>query len=163
MKKILMLAPALALALVVASSAEASSRYRMDHDDTLSVNNRNSAVIISATDATSDSGNNVGAGDIETGRADSMATSRVDANYNETVVTAPCDCYDDLSVRNENRAFVKQDTSATSDTGDNRSVGSVRSGRFGDWHSTVGTITSGESISTAESITMVNSNVTRIR
>jgi hypothetical protein len=168
MKKILMLAPAFALALVAATSAEAHTRYRSD--DTLSVDNRNSAMIMSNVSATSDSGSNRGAGDILTGRADSMATSRVDANYNETVVTAPCDCIDDISVQNTNRATVRQGTSATSDSGGNRSIDS--SDRHDGWgfchhdgddDADGGTITTGDAISTADGVTVVNSNVTRIR
>lgn len=174
MKKILMTLPVFAFAMAFAASASATYYHHRSSDD-LNVRSSNYADIENDVEATSDSGDNRirgGRGDntILTGRADSLATSETEANSNGTDLSGVnCNCFDDVTVRSNNRAYVDNDVEAKSDSGDNsirgggHSMPSARSLNVGG-HSRGGgdnLIDTGDAIATADSWTLVNSNVTR--
>jgi hypothetical protein len=171
MKKILMTLPAFALALALA--APVSATWRSSNDE-LNVTSRNSANVTNNVDSWSSTGRNSvrgGSGDstILTGLADSFAKSGTEANYNATDLRgAGCNCFDDVTVRSSNRATVTNNVSAESKTGGNVISGgyskpNVRS--FGH-HSSRGSddslIHTGNAISTSESWTMLNTNMTSL-
>jgi hypothetical protein len=175
MKKILLSLPAFALAMALAFPVMAYSRgYMPRHsDDDLNVSSNNSANVTNNVDSWSSTGrNSVRGGDdstILTGIADSFAKSGTEANYNATDISgAGCNCFDDVTVRSSNRATVMNNVNAGSKTGGNvvsggYSMPNVRS--FGHHPSRGGDdslVDTGDAISTAESWTMVNTNMTKL-
>lgn len=157
MKKLFMVLPAFVLAMAVAASASAF----LFSDDELKIKSSNSAVVTSNTSAASNTGGNhtgmnFGGGNILTGSAGSLAKSHLGVNSNLTAMSAPCNCYDDVTVKSRNSAIVLSNTSAASNTGSNGTMFNV-GGYLGG-----GNIMTGGASSAAGSWTVVNSNVTAL-
>lgn len=166
MKKMFMVLPAFALAFAFAASA--SAFYFPTFNDELVVKSYNNAHIYNTTEAKSDSGDNStmfnkgsGSGNIVTGSALSLSESNLAVNSNVTTLGAPCNCFDDVTVKSKNHAFVINKTMAEAETGDNSTVGNGSHGWM--WFSggsNNGNIMTGASQAGASSWTLVNSNVT---
>lgn len=162
MKKILMTLPVFAFAMAFAASASAYNMPWYHHsDDDLNVSSYNSAFVIDNTSASSNTGGNhtgmnFGGGNIMTGGAGSLAESNLGVNSNLTAANVPCNCYDDVTIKSKNHAFVKANTTANSNTGGNGTMFNV-GGFFGG-----GNIATGAASSAAGSWTVVNSNVTSL-
>jgi hypothetical protein len=163
MKKIFMVLPAFALALALAAPVSA---WWMPSNDELKVSSSNNAAVVNATTATSKTGGNTTlfnkgmmSGNISTGSAGSIAESHLTLNGNATGISAPCNnCYDDVTVKSKNNAFVMNTTNATSMTGGNKTVGNggyVFGGGSGN-------VASGAAESAAGSWLVVNSNITSL-
>ena len=162
MKKILLSLPAFALALVLAAPVSA---WWMPSNDELEVSSSNNALVTNNTTATSKTGGNTTlfnkgmmSGNISTGYAGSMAESHLTLNGNASGISAPCNCYDDVTVKSKNNAFVMNTTMATSKTGGNKTVGNggyIFGGGSGN-------VTSGAAESAAGSWLVVNSNLTSL-
>lgn len=164
MKKILTMLPGLALALLLAMPAMAFPYFPMPSHDELNVSSSNGAMVTNEVSATSDTGSNHTmfnggsfSGNIATGPAYSGATSGLAVNSNSTGVSAPCNCYDDVTVKSSNHAYVTNLVGAGSYTGGNGTMGN--GGFFGGGS---GNIATGAAASGATSWTAVNSNMTWI-
>lgn len=159
MKKILTILPAVALLLLLAAPADAWMRRS---NDELKVYNSNSAMVIDTTTANASTGGNKTmfnggsfSGNIATGAAGATAGSELGVNENYTSVSAPCNCYDDVTVKSRNNAFVIDTTTANASTGGNLSMMNGGYRGFGS-----GNIATGPAGATAVSWAAVNSNVT---
>ena len=162
-----MVLPAFAFAFAFAASASAYS-FWMPSNDELKVYSSNSAHIYNTTEAKSDTGDNStmfnkgsGSGNIVTGAALSLAESTLAVNSNMTTLGAPCNCFDDVTVKSKNSAFVVNKTEANAETGENTTMGNGSHGWM--WFSggsNNGNILTGAASSGATSWTIVNSNVT---
>jgi len=113
----------------------------------VNVNNHNSMDVVNYVGANANTGHNNGCiAGIETGDADAVAVAETEGNTNYTEVNRAA--YR-VNVNNGNRAMVINEVGANANTGHNSG-----------W--LVG-VETGNANSTAQSITMVNSNVTKIK
>ena len=180
MKKYLAIIPVLAVAFAftVAPAFAGWSRHdrnRHSSDDRIEVDNWNNVHVHNDVDADSNTGKNDAnrngyLGRIDTGMADSLARAETWANDNETAINVGR--YDRIEVDNWNNAHVYNDVDADSNTGynDANSNGSTKMlpQKRGHHHMPIvrnsgrGVINTGDAISTASAVNMLNSNVTRI-
>lgn len=183
MKKYFAIIPAFAVAFAFTVAPAFASFYRYDShrdyrsEDKIEVENWNNADVDNDVEADSNTGKNDAnrnrnVGRIDTGRADALATADTTANSNETAINVRS--YDRIEVKNRNEADVDNDVEADSNTGynDANNNGStpapyLRTSRH--HHMPVvqtnngrGVINTGDAISTAQAVNMLNSNVTRI-
>lgn len=178
MKKAIYVFPALALAFALAAlQADAFGFSFGGHQSGVEVENVNEAEVINDVKAKSDTGDNEanwnsGDAEIVTGPARSSALSDTTANSNETVIDRPCRCKGKIEVKNYNGAGVLNEVEAEAETGDNEAKGNGGFVMFG-LHSLNGNghsynrgeteIHTGSATAEAQSWTLLNSNVTRIR
>jgi hypothetical protein len=178
MKKYLAIIPVLAVAFAfTVAPAFGSYRHydgRRGSDDKIEVKNWNGAEVMNDIDANSNTGRNDAnrnsyLGRINTGAADSLAGAETWANDNQTAINVGR--YDRIEVENWNGAHVVNDVDAKSNTGDNdanNNGSSYYMPRTKNHHhhmpmiSGRGVINTGDAISTASAVNMLNSNVTRI-
>lgn len=129
----------------------------------IEVDTDNCAVVKNDVTVVADTGDNEiegGKGFIMTGDAGALADVFTVTNENITRIKAPCaDCSGDVTVDNDNHAFVKNDVTVVADTGDNEieSSGHHHGGSGG------GFILTGDAGALATVVTKTNINLTRIR